>query len=88
MRRRTRESGWAAACLLGSAGAEYGQIVLAGREGVSVLSADDGRVLARLPASAVPGGMTPGCVAARGRWILVADEQGKRLVRLKVEATR
>jgi len=53
---------------------------------LALLAADTGQVLAEVTADHVPGGMQPGPVAARGAWVLVADEAGKRWLRFRIRA--
>ena len=51
---------------------------------LAVLHAADGSLAGRLGATDVPGGMTPGCLAASDRWIVAADEAHARLLRFGV----
>lgn len=68
--------------------ATTGFVVVADKDAqsISVLSPTTGRVLGQLTADRVDGGMMPVCVASSSKWIIVADEQGKRLIRLRVVA--
>ena len=52
---------------------------------VVALDAKSGKTLATLDPKTVPGGLTPGALAAQGKWILVADENGKRLLRFSLK---
>jgi len=77
---------WEATGLRGVAGiAVAGKtVVVSERDGrcVSVFDGQNGTSGTALGTADVPGGMLPGPIAASGRWIVVADEQGKRLIRL------
>ncbi|MBI2299409.1 MAG: hypothetical protein HYU66_10790, partial [Armatimonadetes bacterium] len=91
--RRAADGGYAAAWAAGpfqavtGLAAAGGGVAAAdgGAKVVALLALADGRPTARLTAADVPGGWTPGAITASGRWIVVADEAGKRLVRLRVD---
>jgi hypothetical protein len=51
---------------------------------LTALSLADGNVRGTLTSAQVAGGMQPVAITASRRWILVADEAGKRLLRLKL----
>jgi len=51
---------------------------------VCVLSARDGRTLASLSCSSVPGGLSPSSIAVSEPWIFVGDSSGRRIVRLRL----
>jgi hypothetical protein len=61
-------------------------VVVSGRGEVALLllAATDGRVLSRIAPRDVPGGVSPGCVAACGRWAVLADEAHHRLLRFGI----
>lgn len=56
-----------------------------GANAIKLFSAQTGKMLGEVQAKDVKGGMTPGPVAASGRWLLAADEQGKRVLRFKIQ---
>lgn len=49
-----------------------------------LLDPREGKILARLDAASIPGGMKPGALAAAGPWLFVYDSQGCRVIRLKI----
>ncbi|HEY3331853.1 MAG TPA: hypothetical protein VGK19_17610 [Capsulimonadaceae bacterium] len=51
---------------------------------VTMLAPRTGAVVSKVDAAAVTGGFKPGAIAAQGGWAVVFDEQGYRLVRLKI----
>ncbi|OGV62452.1 MAG: hypothetical protein A3K19_33380 [Lentisphaerae bacterium RIFOXYB12_FULL_65_16] len=51
---------------------------------VIVIDPDTGRRLCTLASDTVPGGFTPGALAASGRWLYAADAAESRIVRLTV----
>ena len=58
-----------------------------GADAIKVFSAQTGKMLGEIQAKDVTGGMTSGPIAASGRWLLAADEQGKRVLRFKIQST-
>ncbi len=56
----------------------------AGGQCLALLDAATGQRVAECGAASVPGGWQPGCVTGHGAWVVVADEAGQRLVRLRV----
>jgi hypothetical protein len=59
-----------------------------GAQALFLLRAQDGKLLAQMDFAAVPGGLSPTALALQGPWLLVADETGKRLVRLHILPAR
>lgn len=52
--------------------------------GVALLATASGQSAGELRATDVPGGWQPGPLALRGPWLVVADRQGRRLVRCRL----
>ena len=55
-----------------------------GRRSVTGLSLKTGKTVAVLEEGAVKGGMMPACITGSSPWLLVADEQGRRILRFKI----
>jgi hypothetical protein len=51
---------------------------------LTLLSSESGSALSRIDSGGIPGGWRPGALAALGRWVVVADDQGARLIRFHV----
>mgnify|MGYP006279728981 CR=1 FL=1 len=62
-------------------------VAVSDRAGKRILLFDTGRGgrLGALEAHSIPGGLAPGAVSLRGRWLLVADTAGDRIVRCRVD---
>lgn len=57
--------------------------VVGGAGDLVVLHAADGGAAGRVGPTDVPGGLTPGCLAASDRWVLAADGPKARLLRFR-----
>ena len=51
---------------------------------VYVLSIGNGEVVAEYKGDGIAGGFEPTAITALPRWLFIADEAGKRILRLKI----